>query len=60
MCFAKQAESCGVMLIRYPAGTRSELAKIALAAVERLGVALKDSFVVLEPGRLRINRRGLL
>lgn len=46
----------GVILIRYPAHARAGLAAVVLNACERLGDTLYSSFVVLEPGRIRLTR----
>jgi predicted nuclease of predicted toxin-antitoxin system len=58
LCFAELAVNAGVILIRFPADCRQRLGESIVEAVSRLGEALRGSFVVLEPGRMRISRRS--
>lgn len=58
LCFAELAANAGVILIRFPAEARQRLGESVVEAASRLGDALRSSFVVLEPGRLRISRRA--
>ena len=53
--FAQGAESVGVIYLRFPASTRSELGPSVVRLVERLGDRLHGTFVVLQPGRARIS-----
>jgi predicted nuclease of predicted toxin-antitoxin system len=48
--------SSGVILLRFPATARATMAAAVVALCQRLGPALLESFVVLEPGRTRITR----
>jgi predicted nuclease of predicted toxin-antitoxin system len=45
----------GVVLIRFPSGSRRVLGRAVLEAVRRAGDQLWRSFTVIEPGRLRIS-----
>ena len=45
----------GVMLIRFPAGSRRVLAGAVVDAVRGLGDRLSRSFTVIEPGRVRVS-----
>lgn len=44
----------GVILFRFPASARKQLPTAALDLITRFGERLPTSFVVLEPGRVRI------
>jgi len=46
----------GVVLIRFPARSRAGLSSAVVAACKRLGETLASSFVVLEPGRIRVTQ----
>lgn len=46
--------SGGVILIRFPAGARTNLGKQVLQLIEQAGDRLKGAFVVLQPARTRI------
>lgn len=53
---AVSATAVGVILIRYPAGARSEMAASVVRTVTTLGVQLEKAFAVLEPGKVRITK----
>ncbi|MBC7218323.1 MAG: DUF5615 family PIN-like protein, partial [Candidatus Caldatribacterium sp.] len=46
----------GVILLRFPARARHDLCNAVLSLIRREGPKLEESFVVLEPGRIRIRR----
>ena len=46
----------GVVFLRFPAPARSAMAAQACAAVALLGDRLRGSFVVVQPGRVRVTR----
>jgi len=48
--------SRGVILVRYPASARQRLSGEVVRLVEQKKEALHSSFVVLEPGKLRMTR----
>ena len=45
----------GVVLIRFPSGSRRVLGSAVLEAVHSAGDRLSRSFTVIEPGRLRVS-----
>lgn len=55
LVYAHSQQSTGVILIRYPAGVRKTLAEAVVALVSRVEDNLMGSFVVMSPGRVRIN-----
>lgn len=55
--FASTTPPAGVVLIRYPAKARSQLIEEVGRAIDTVAARLADSFVVLQPGRLRIVAR---
>jgi len=55
LAFAAGRESLGVVLIRFPARTRSVLAARMLDLVHKHADRLPGSFVVLQPERIRIS-----
>jgi predicted nuclease of predicted toxin-antitoxin system len=54
--FVARRRSPGVILIRFPAAMRNRMAHATLAAVEAHGDDIGNSFLVVEPGRLRLQR----
>lgn len=56
LVFSAGRGASGVVLIRFPAHARAELAAAAVNTCARLGDALTMSFVVLEPGRIRVTQ----
>ena len=51
--------STGVLLLRFPAGSRSRLGEAVADLVNRRGEDPTGRFVVLQPGRVRIGSRRL-
>jgi predicted nuclease of predicted toxin-antitoxin system len=56
LAYAGGHETAGVVLIRFPAGTRSPLGKAIVDVVSELSDRLAGAFVVVEPGRARVSR----
>jgi hypothetical protein len=56
LVYAHGIPSRSVILIRYPAPIRQRLCADIVKLVEQKEEALQGSFVVLEPGRVRIGR----
>jgi len=56
LVFAAAHESAGVILVRWPVGSRSSLGAALVELVGLHGEALASAFVVVEPGRVRISR----
>jgi predicted nuclease of predicted toxin-antitoxin system len=59
IAFVAHARSAGVVLIRFPATGRRTLPAAAIQLVADHGAELKDSFVVLLPGSVRISRSSV-
>jgi predicted nuclease of predicted toxin-antitoxin system len=56
LVFASREDSAGVILIRYPGQARRHLGEDVAAFVQEYRAGLPGSFVVLEPGLVRISR----
>jgi predicted nuclease of predicted toxin-antitoxin system len=56
LVFVAHAKSAGVVLIRFPAGVRQTLAADVTRLLAHHGAEVKNSFVVLRPGSVRISR----
>jgi predicted nuclease of predicted toxin-antitoxin system len=56
LVFAATKQNSGVVLIRYPASTRSTLATAVVELLAERGEGLYSRFVVLEPGRARVTQ----
>ena len=56
LIYADVQPSAGVILIRFPAESRNVLAQAVLDVISREGEQLLGSFVVVQPGRVRISR----
>lgn len=54
LVYAAARQNAGVVLLRYPARARSEIAQSVLQTVEKQGEKLKGRFTVLRPGVVRI------
>lgn len=56
LVFAAARSSSGVILVRWPVAARSSLGSTIAGVVATNGDALKEAFVVVEPGRVRVTR----
>ena len=56
LVFSAGQQAAGVVLLRFPAAARAAIGQAVVEMCRRLGDGLVGSFVVLEPGRLRISR----
>ena len=56
ICFASMSIRGSVVLLRYPAKARGELAQDVVRLANRHGKKLKHCFVVMQPRRVRITR----
>ena len=56
LVFAATKENSGVILVRYPAMVRSGLVDAVHELLSEQGETLYNSFVVMEPGRVRLGR----
>lgn len=54
LVYAKTVGTSGVIFIRFPAKERLTLAETVIDLVEKRGEQLTGSFVVVQPGRIRI------
>jgi predicted nuclease of predicted toxin-antitoxin system len=52
--FAQKRATAGVLFLRYPLKTRTQMTLAMVELVSEHGLRLKDRYVVLEPGRARI------
>jgi predicted nuclease of predicted toxin-antitoxin system len=57
LVFAQGISAAGVVLLRFRAATRRNKPTAVVEAVSRLGPRLRNAFVVVEPGRVRISPR---
>jgi len=55
LVYAHGQETIGVMLLRYPANARRDLARDVVKLIQSRGERLAGRFVVVEPGRVRIS-----
>ncbi len=55
--FVSHAASAGVILIRFPSQARSALAQSVLHVVREQADKLPGSFVVIQPGQVRISKQ---
>ena len=55
--FVSYAVSAGVILIRFPSQARSTLAKVVLQVVREQAGKLPGSFIVIQPGQIRISQQ---
>jgi predicted nuclease of predicted toxin-antitoxin system len=56
LAYAQGRPSRAIILIRYPVPVRQRLTTDIVKLVQQKGEALQGSFVVLEPGRVRVAR----
>lgn len=56
LVFVSNAESEGVILIRFPGRSRQSMVQSVLQVIRRHVSRLSNSFVVVQPGHIRISR----
>lgn len=56
LVFAAAKPTAGVILLRFPAAARANLAALVVGVVAGYGEKLAERFVVFEPGRIRFGR----
>jgi predicted nuclease of predicted toxin-antitoxin system len=56
LVFASQADSAGVILIRYPGNARKSLQEAIVKLVREQEKDLQNTFVVMQPGHIRVSR----
>ncbi len=59
LAYAEGMSGMGVILLRYPAWARTELADDLVRLVTQRGEELANTFVVMQPRRIRIRRKRL-
>ena len=59
LVYAHGGKSVGVILLRYPARARERICDDVINLVERYGESLTATFVVMQPGRIRIARNPI-
>ena len=57
LAFVAKVESPGVVLIRFPASARGLLPSAIRKLISAYSAELKDAFLVVQPGSVRISRR---
>jgi hypothetical protein len=57
LVFASQADSAGVILIRYPGNARKSLQEAVVNLVREQGKDIENAFVVMQPGHIRVSRK---
>lgn len=57
LVYISHADSAGVILLRYPNNRRANMSRAVVQVVKERGEALVGSFVVMQPGHVRIGRR---
>lgn len=56
LVYAAGAAQVGVIFLRFPATARGELCDVVVKLINQQGEELKRSFVVVQPGHVRIRR----
>ena len=59
LVYAHGGKTVGVILLRYPALARKRIYDDVIKLVERYGESLAGTFVVMQPGRIRISRNPI-
>ena len=54
LVFASQADSAGVILIRYPGNARKSLKEAIIKLIHEQGTEIQNAFVVMQPGQIRM------
>lgn len=57
LVYVSHAETAGVISIRFPGNARSQPGKIITRMVQEKGEEIANSFVVVQPGHVRISHR---
>lgn len=57
LVYVTHADSAGVILLRYPANTRANMAQAVVQVVREQGEALVGRFVVMQPGHVRVGKK---
>jgi predicted nuclease of predicted toxin-antitoxin system len=57
LVFASQADSAGVILIRYPGNARKSLQEAIVKLIHEQGEDIANAFIVMQPGYIRISHK---
>lgn len=57
LVYARGLSSAGIILVRFPSSVRRIKPATVSEAVSKLGLRLRDTFTVVEPGRVRMSSR---
>ncbi|MCE7984588.1 MAG: hypothetical protein DYG89_25730 [Caldilinea sp. CFX5] len=57
LVYVSHVDSAGVIFIRYPNNARTGLGSTIVQLVQEQGTKLRGSFVVVQPGQIRLNRQ---
>jgi predicted nuclease of predicted toxin-antitoxin system len=57
LVFVSQADSAGVILIRFPGNARQVLVRTITELVREQGQGLLGAFIVVQPGHVRLSRK---
>lgn len=60
LVYVAGVRSAGVILIRFPAHARQQLAAAILRLVDQHADKLRGAFAVVQPGQIRLSRNGRL
>lgn len=55
LVYVSQVDSAGVIFIRYPSNARTGLGSTVVQLIQEQGTKLIGSFVVIQPGQVRLN-----
>lgn len=55
LVYVSHVDAAGVIFIRYPSHARRELGRIIVQLVKEQGTRLMGSFVVVQPGQIRLS-----
>jgi predicted nuclease of predicted toxin-antitoxin system len=58
LVFVSHIDTSGVILFRFPGNARRSIAQAAVKLAREQGIALYGSFVVVQPGYVRISHRA--
>jgi len=60
LVYAQGRKTVGVILLRYPALARKRISEDVIKLVHMYGEGLTGSFVVIQPGRIRISKKPVI
>jgi predicted nuclease of predicted toxin-antitoxin system len=57
LVYARGQSAAGVIFVKFPSQVRQAKPAAVVEALARLGARLREGFIVVEPGRVRVGRR---